>query len=156
MTKPPVTGDKAADFTLPDADGRMRSLAEFAGKPLVLYFYPKADTSGCTVEANDFNALLADFATAGAAVVGVSPDAPKALKKFADKHSLNFPLLGDESKAMLEAYGVWVQKSMYGRSYMGVERTTFLIGADGAIRQVWNKVKVTGHAAAVLKAVKAG
>lgn len=156
MTGTLASGDIAADFALPDAEGHIRTLAEFSGKTLVLYFYPKADTSGCTVEAKDFTALVGEFANVGSVIVGVSPDAPKALKKFSEKHALGITLLGDESKAMLEAYGVWVQKSMYGRSYMGVERTTFLIGADGRIKQVWRKVKIPSHAAAVLAAARAG
>jgi peroxiredoxin Q/BCP len=114
-----------------------------------------SDTSGCTAEAKDFNALLMEFAEANAAVVGVSPDPVKSHDKFRDKYELAFPLLSDEAKSMLEAYGVWVEKSMYGRKYMGVERTTFLIDAEGRIATVWRKVKTTGHAAAVLAAVKA-
>ena len=130
-------------------------MKDFAGKALVLYFYPKDDTSGCTAEAKDFAALLADFAKAGALVAGVSPDPVKKHDKFRDKYELNFPLLSDESKSMLEAYGVWVEKSMYGRKYMGVERTTFLIDGKGRIAKIWRKVKVPGHAQEVLAAVKA-
>jgi thioredoxin-dependent peroxiredoxin len=148
-------GDRAPDFRLPRDDGGTVSLADFKGKPLVLYFYPKADTSGCTREANEFNALLKDFKAAGAAVVGVSPDPVKALDKFKGKYGLAFSLAGDESHKMLEAYGVWAEKSMYGRKYMGVERSTFLIGNDGRIAKTWRKVKVEGHADEVLAALKA-
>ncbi len=155
MTAKPGVGDKAPSFNLPrDGSGKM-SLASLKGKKLVLYFYPKDDTSGCTKEAIDFTALKAQFAKAGAEVIGVSPDAVKAHDKFVAKHKLGIALLSDESKEMLEAYGVWTEKSMYGRKYMGVERTTFLIGADGKIAQVWNKVKVPGHAEEVLAAAKA-
>jgi peroxiredoxin Q/BCP len=148
-------GDKAPDFELPNDRGDMLSLKSFAGKMLVLYFYPKDDTSGCTQEAIDFNNLKHEFEHAGGLVVGVSPDTVAAHVKFKTKHKLGIGLLSDESKAMLEAYGVWTEKNMYGRKYMGVERTTFLIGGDGRIVQVWNKVKVPGHAEAVLAAVKA-
>jgi peroxiredoxin Q/BCP len=148
-------GETAPDFTLPSDDGKEIGLASFKGKKLVLYFYPKADTSGCTKEANEFNALLGNFGKAGAAVVGVSPDPVKALAKFKTKYGLAFPLVGDESHSMLEAYGVWAQKSMYGRSYMGVERSTFLIGKDGRVAKLWRKVKVDGHAQEVLEAARA-
>jgi thioredoxin-dependent peroxiredoxin len=148
-------GDPAPDFHLPDDSGQIVNLADFLGEPLVLYFYPKADTSGCTKEAAEFNALLKEFKAAGAAVVGVSPDPVKALGKFKGKYGLAFPLVGDESHKMLEAYGVWAQKAMYGRKYMGVERSTFLIGKDGRIAQSWRKVKVGGHAGEVLAAVRA-
>ena len=148
-------GDPAPDFKLPrDGKGEL-SLGEFKGRKLVLYFYPKDDTSGCTAEAIAFNGLAKDFAAAGAAVVGASPDPVKKHDKFRDKYELTFPLVADESKQMLEAYGVWVEKSMYGRKYMGVERTTFLIGPDGKIARVWRKVKVPGHAEEVLAAAKA-
>jgi thioredoxin-dependent peroxiredoxin len=150
-----AAGDKAPDFKLPDDSGASRSLKSFAGRKLVLYFYPKDDTSGCTKEAIDFNALKAAFEKAGAAIVGVSPDTVASHTKFKTKYKLDIALISDESTSMLEAYGVWVEKSMYGRKFMGVERTTFLIGADGAIKQVWNRVKVPGHAAAVLAAAQA-
>lgn len=150
-----AVGAPAPDFNLPrDGDGALK-LADFAGKKLVLYFYPKDDTSGCTQEAIDFNALLDAFAALGARVVGVSPDPVKKHDKFRDKYELAFPLLADEQKTTLEAYGVWVEKSMYGRKYMGVERSTFLIGPQGEILKIWRKVKVTGHAAEVLAAAKA-
>ena len=148
-------GDKAPDFALPDDAGARISLASFAGKKLVLYFYPKDDTSGCTKEAIDFNGLRGEFKKAGAAILGVSPDPVASHARFKAKHKLEFALASDESKGMLEAYGVWAEKSMYGRKYMGVERTTFLIGKDRQIAAVWNNVKVPGHAEAVLAAVKA-
>ena len=156
MTEQPLAaGTVAPAFTLPGDGGRTISLKDFAGKKLVLYFYPKDDTSGCTQEAKDFNALKADFAKAGADILGVSPDSAKSHDKFKAKYELDFPLASDESKAMLEAYGVWAEKSMYGKKYMGVERTTFLIDSAGKIAKVWNKVKVPGHAAEVLEAAKA-
>ena len=154
MTAKLDVGDKAPAFSLPrDGTGKV-SLASLKGKKVVLYFYPKDDTSGCTREAIDFTGLKAKFAKAGAEVIGVSPDPVKAHDKFIAKHDLGVTLLSDESKEMIEAYGVWVEKSMYGRKYMGVERTTFLIGADGKIARVWNKVKVPGHAEEVLAAAK--
>jgi peroxiredoxin Q/BCP len=155
MDTKPGPGHKAPSFELPDDAGGKVSLASFAGKKLVLYFYPKDDTSGCTKEAIDFSGLRREFEKAGAAVLGVSPDPVASHAKFKAKHKLELALASDETKAMLEAYGVWAEKSMYGRKYMGVERTTFLIGEDGKIAQVWRKVKVPGHAAAVLAAVKA-
>jgi thioredoxin-dependent peroxiredoxin len=147
-------GDKAPDFALPDDAGASVSLASFAGKKLVLYFYPKDDTSGCTKEAIDFNGLRSEFKKAGAAILGVSPDPVASHAKFKAKHKLELPLASDESKAMLEAYGVWAEKSMYGRKYMGVERTTFVVSKDRQIAAVWNNVKVPGHAEAVLAAIK--
>jgi thioredoxin-dependent peroxiredoxin len=150
-----TVGSKAPDFSLPGDGGKTIALADAAGKALVLYFYPKDDTSGCTKEAMEFNALRADFAAAGAMIIGVSPDPARSHDKFKAKYDLAFPLASDETKAMLSAYGVWVEKSMYGRKYMGVERTTVLIGPDGTIRRVWSKVKVPGHAAEVLDAAKA-
>jgi peroxiredoxin Q/BCP len=155
MRKKPGPGDKAPDFKLPDDSGAIRTLKSFSGKKLVLYFYPKDDTSGCTKEAIDFNGLKRDFEKAGAVIVGVSPDSTASHKKFKTKHKLDLDLVSDEAKSVLEAYGVWTEKSMYGRSYMGVERTTFLISPNGKIAEVWNKVKVPGHAAAVLAAAKA-
>ena len=148
-------GERAPDFTLPGSGGRTLALAEQAGLKIVLYFYPKDDTSGCTLEAQAFNALLADFTAADTVVIGVSPDPVKSHDKFAAKHDLAFPLVSDESKAMLEAYGVWVEKSMYGRKYMGVERTTMLLDGEGRIARIWPKVKVPGHAEAVLEAARA-
>lgn len=147
-------GDAAPPFDLPGAGGERVALSAFAGKKLILYFYPKDDTSGCTKEAIEFNGLRADFTKAKTALVGVSPDSPAKHDKFRAKYELTFPLASDETKEMLSAYGVWVEKSMYGRKYMGVERSTFLIGADGKIEKVWRKVKVPGHAAEVLAAAK--
>lgn len=154
MSRKPGPGDKAPDFKLADDSGHERSLKSFAGRKLVLYFYPKDDTSGCTKEAMDFNSLKDAFAKAGAVIIGVSPDSCASHLKFKTKHELDLDLLSDESKSVLEAYGVWAERSMYGRKFMGVERTTFLIGPDGKIATVWNKVKVPGHAAAVLAAAK--
>jgi peroxiredoxin Q/BCP len=147
-------GDKAPAFELPRDGNGVISLKSLKGRKLVLYFYPKDDTSGCTREAIDFNALKKDFAKAGADIVGVSPDPVKSHDKFKAKHGLDIALIADEDKSMLEAYGVWVEKSMYGRKYMGVERTTFLIDDAGKVARVWNKVKVPGHAEEVLEAVK--
>jgi peroxiredoxin Q/BCP len=150
-----TVGSKAPNFSLPATDGREISLESLKGRKVVLYFYPKDDTSGCTLEAQNFQALKADFAAAGTEIVGVSPDSLKSHDKFRAKYDLRFPLASDEEKSMLEAYGVWVEKSMYGRTYMGVERTTVLIDRDGTIARVWNKVKVPGHAEEVLAAAKA-
>ncbi|MDQ0455940.1 thioredoxin-dependent thiol peroxidase [Rhizobium paknamense] len=147
-------GDTAPDFTLPRDGGKTISLSDFKGKPVVLYFYPKDDTSGCTTEATSFTGLAADFAKASAAVIGVSPDSVKSHDKFVAKHGLSIILGSDEEKKTLEAYGVWKEKSMYGKTYMGVERTTYLIDANGKIAAIWPKVKVPGHAEAVLKAVQ--
>ena len=152
---PALINAPAPDFTLKRDGGGSVSLSDFLGKALVLYFYPKDDTSGCTKEALEFNALRADFAKAGAAILGVSPDSVASHDKFVKKYELAFPLASDEEKAMLEAYGVWVEKSMYGRKYMGIERTTVLIDKAGAVRTIWSKVKVPGHAEEVLKAVRA-
>jgi peroxiredoxin Q/BCP len=146
-------GDKAPDFELLAADGKPVQLADFARRKLVLYFYPKDDTSGCTKQAIDFNALRAEFAKAGTDVLGLSPDSVASHLKFRKKYDLALPLASDEAKDTLNAYGVWTQKSMYGRKYMGVERTTFLI-KDGRIARIWRKVSVPGHAAEVLEAAK--
>jgi thioredoxin-dependent peroxiredoxin len=148
-------GDMSPAFELPTDGGRGVSLAALKGKKVVLYFYPKDDTSGCTAEAIAFNGFRAGFEKAGAVLIGVSPDSPASHAKFKKKHGLAFTLAADEAKTMLQAYGVWVEKSMYGRKYMGVERTTLLIGADGRIAKVWRKVKVPGHAEEVLAAAKA-
>ncbi len=148
-------GDMAPDFDLPGDGGVRLSLHALKGKKVVLYFYPKDDTSGCTAEAIAFNGLRDKFKAAGAVLVGVSPDSAASHDKFKKKHDLKFALASDESKAMLESYGVWKEKSMYGRKYMGVERSTFLIGADGRIARVWRKVKVPGHAEEALAAAKA-
>lgn len=149
-----AVGAKAPDFSLPATDGKIFSLADFKGKKVVIYFYPKDDTSGCTLEAHDFQKLLNDFSSAETSVLGVSPDSLKSHDKFCGKHGLTFPLLSDEEKVMLSAYGVWVEKSMYGRKYMGVERTTVLVDEQGTIARIWNKVKVPGHAEEVLAAAK--
>ncbi|ACK50567.1 alkyl hydroperoxide reductase/ Thiol specific antioxidant/ Mal allergen [Methylocella silvestris BL2] len=148
-------GMAAPEFKLPGDRGEPISLQSFKGRKLVLYFYPKDDTSGCTKEAIDFNQLKPEFEKAGAAILGVSPDTVASHVKFKTKHQLGLDLASDESKAMLGAYGVWVEKSMYGRKYMGVERTTLLIDRQGVIAQIWSKVKVPGHAEAVLAAAKA-
>ena len=147
-------GDPAPDFDLPSDGGGHVRLADFKGKKLVLYFYPKDDTTGCTSEAQAFAAAAGDFKRAGAAVVGVSKDSVKSHDKFKAKYDLNFPLGADTDGGVVEAYGVWVEKSMYGRKYMGIERATYLIDAASRIAKVWRKVKVTGHAADVLKAVR--
>jgi thioredoxin-dependent peroxiredoxin len=146
-------GDTAPDFVLPGVDGRPVRLKDFAGRKLVLYFYPKDDTSGCTKQAIDFNALRAEFAKVDTDILGVSPDSEASHAKFRKKYDLALPLASDESKNTLSAYGVWTQKSMYGRKYMGVERTTFLI-QDGRIARTWRKVSVPGHAEEVLAAAK--
>ena len=150
-----AVGRKAPDFTLPRDGGGQVSLADFKGKKLVLYFYPKADTEGCTIEAKDFSRLAPAFARAKTAILGVSADPVKKLDRFRTKHELTVALGSDETHAVLNAYGVWAEKSMYGRTYMGILRNTYLIGPDGKIAQVWEKVKVAGHADAVLAAAKA-
>ncbi|HRY02515.1 MAG TPA: peroxiredoxin [Beijerinckiaceae bacterium] len=154
MAEMPGIGAKAPEFNLERDGGGNAKLADFKGRKLVLYFYPKDDTSGCTTEAKDFSALAKDFEKAGAVVVGVSPDPAKKHDRFKAKHDLAITLLSDESTAILEAWGVWKEKSMYGRRYMGVERTTFLIDGKGIVRQIWPKVKVAGHAQAVLEAAR--
>jgi peroxiredoxin Q/BCP len=150
-----VEGAPAPAFRLPADGGITLSLSDYKNKKLVLFFYPKADTPGCTTEAKDFSRLNADFATAGVAVVGVSADPVKKQNAFKAKHKLTTPLASDETHAMLEAYGVWAEKSMYGKTYMGINRTTFLIDAGGRIARIWPKVKVSGHAEEVLAAAKA-
>jgi peroxiredoxin Q/BCP len=148
-------GDQAPDFTLPDQEGNPVTLSNLRGQTVVLYFYPKADTPGCTKQACGVRDHSADYAKAGAVVLGVSPDPPKRIAKFDEKYSLGFPLLGDEDHGVAEAYGVWVEKSMYGRKYMGMERTTFVIGPDGVIKEVFRKVKPAEHDALVLGALGA-
>jgi thioredoxin-dependent peroxiredoxin len=155
MPKEPAVGSKAPAFKLTRDGGGSVSLADFKGRKLVIYFYPKADTPGCTREAIDFSKLRADFQNAGTAILGVSADTVAAQDKFRQKHDLRIPLLSDETHEMLEAYGVWGKKSMYGRIFMGIARATFLIGPDGRIARIWPKVKVDGHAAEVLAATKA-
>ena len=151
----PAPGTKAPAFSLPRDGGGTVSLADFAGRKLVLYFYPRADTSGCTKEAIDFSRLRGDFGRADTEIVGVSADPVPALAKFKAKHKLAIALASDEKHRMLEAYGVWQEKSMYGRKFLGIVRTTFLIGPDGRIAKVWPKVSVDGHAAEALAAAKA-
>ncbi len=147
-------GTRAPAFSLPATDGREISLEALKGRKVVLYFYPKDHTSGCTLEAQAFQALRGNFAAADTEIIGVSPDSLKSHEKFRSKYGLDFALASDEAKTMLEAYGVWTQKSMFGHKYMGVERTTVLIDRDGTVARVWNKVKVPGHADEVLKAAK--
>ncbi len=151
----PAQGDIAPDFELPRDGGGTLRLSDLRGSAVVLYFYPKDDTQGCTTEAIDFSGLLPEFRKAGAVVIGVSPDSVSRHDKFKSKHDLSVDLVSDEEKTALEAYGVWTEKSMYGRKFMGVERSTFLIGADGRIEEIWRKVKVRGHAEAVLDRVRA-
>jgi peroxiredoxin Q/BCP len=148
------TGDQFPDFTLPrDGEGSM-SLEDFKGQKLVLFLYPKDDTPGCTLESIEFTARADNFTAAGAIVVGLSKDSAASHDKFIKKHDLGMPLLSDETGGLLETLGCWVEKNMYGRTYMGIERTTFLIDEAGIIRQIWNKVKVKGHVETVLEAVK--
>lgn len=147
-------GTKAPPFTLPDQNGKKVSLSDYKGKNVVLYFYPKDDTSGCTKEACQFRDAFPKFAGADAVIIGVSPDSVQSHKKFEQKYNLPFTLLSDEKKTVLEKYGVWKEKSMYGKKYMGVERTTFIIDADGKIKSIFNKVKVPDHDKQVLEALK--
>ncbi|HET9716695.1 MAG TPA: peroxiredoxin [Pseudolabrys sp.] len=154
MKHEPIAGAKAPTFTLPKEGGGTISLRDFRGTKLVLYFYPKADTPGCTKEAIDFSRLRAEFAKAKTQVLGISADPITAQEKFKSKYRLAIPLASDESKKILAAYGAWGEKSMYGRRYMGVIRKTFLIGPDGTILRVWPKVRVPGHAEEVLSAAR--
>ncbi|MEM9853843.1 MAG: thioredoxin-dependent thiol peroxidase [Pseudomonadota bacterium] len=147
-------GDAAPDFTLPRDGGGDVTLSSLAPKAVVLYFYPKDDTPGCTKEAIAFTEAVDDFEAAGAVIVGVSKDPVKKHDKFIAKHDLKIALVSDEESDVCEQYGVWVEKSMYGKTYMGIERATYLIGGDGKVAQIWRKVKVPGHADAVLAAVK--
>jgi peroxiredoxin Q/BCP len=155
MGTEPEVGGKAPAFALPRDGGGSVSLKDYKGRKLVIYFYPRADTPGCTRESIDFSRLKADFNKAKTDVLGVSADPVKAQDAFKKKHDLTVGLLSDETHAMLEAYGVWGKKSMYGKSFMGIVRMTFLVGADGRIAHIWPKVKVDGHAAEVLEAAKA-
>ena len=148
-------GDKAPDFELPTDTGAPIKLSKLKGRPVVLYFYPKDDTPGCTSESKDFSCLVDAFKAAGAEVIGISPDAVASKAKFRQKHGLTVHLAADTEKTVVTAYGVWTEKSMYGKTYMGVERSTFLIDKAGKIAKAWRKVKVPGHAEAVLDAVKA-
>ena len=148
-------GDKAPDIELPTESGETFKLSALKGKPVVVYFYPKDDTSGCTIEAKDFSRLAPDFRKAGVEVIGVSPDGVESHQKFRKKYDLTIRLGADPDKAVATAYGVWVEKSIYGRKYMGVERSTFLIDGKGRIAKSWPKVKVPGHADEVLAAARA-
>ncbi len=148
-------GDKAPDFSMPASGGRTASLEGMKGRPFVLYFYPKADTPGCTKEACAFQEALPQLGKIGIEVIGVSPDKIKPIEKFAEKYKLSFPLASDEAHAVAEKYGTWVEKSMYGRKYMGMERSTFLIDRQGRIAKAWRKVSVTGHAAEVMQTAAA-
>ncbi|MBP1882053.1 peroxiredoxin [Sinorhizobium mexicanum] len=147
-------GDVAPDFELPRDGGGSISLSALRGKPVVLFFYPKDDTKACTEEAISFSSLANDFAAAGVVLIGLSPDSVKRHDRFAKKHNLTVMLAADEEKNVVNAYGVWAEKTLYGRKYMGVERTTFLINPDGTINRVWKKVRVAGHASEVLAAAK--
>ena len=154
MTTPLQTGDRAPDFSLPTGAGEAIALRDLEGRKVVLYFYPKDDTEACTAEAIAFDRLRGQFADAGAAVIGVSPDTLASHGKFKRKHALALTLAADETRAAIEAYGVWREKSLYGRKYMGVERTTVLIDGQGRIARVWRKVRVAGHAEQVLEAAR--
>jgi peroxiredoxin Q/BCP len=148
-------GDMAPDFQMPATSGRTISLDSYKDKPFILYFYPKADTPGCTKEACAFQEVLPKLETVGLDVIGVSPDKIKPIEKFATKYGLTFPLASDEGHVVADRYGTWVEKSMYGRKYMGMERSTFLIGTDGKVLKAWRKVSVTGHVDDVMTAAKA-
>lgn len=150
-----TVGAPAPDFSMPATGGRVISLAELKGKPFVLYFYPRADTPGCTKEACAFQSGLPDFSALQVTIIGVSKDSMKALEKFAEKYTLEFPLASDPEAAVINAYGAWQEKSMYGKKYMGIERSTVLVDARGNVARHWPKVKIEGHAQDVLKAVKA-
>ena len=147
-------GDTAPDFSLPDQDGREVKLSDFRGEPVVVYFYPKADTPGCTTQACGVRDHKGDYDSAGAVVLGISPDPPKKLRRFADNQELNFELLSDEDHAVADAYGVWVEKSMYGKTYFGNERTTFVLDPEGRVSEVLRKVKPAEHDELVLKALQ--
>ena len=148
----PTPGEMAPEFDLPDGSGKRVRLADLKGKRVILYFYPKDMTPGCTQEACDFRDLYSEIQATGVALLGVSPDSSKRHTSFAAKYALPFPLLGDEDAAVATAYGVWKEKSLYGRKYMGIDRATFLIDGDGTIHGIWRKVKVPGHAQQVLEA----
>ena len=154
MAKELVEGDLAPDFQLSTDGGGQAHLRSLKGKPVVIYFYPKDDTSGCTAEAIAFNGLRAKFAAAGATVFGVSPDTAVSHEKFKAKHDLKITLAADPERSAIDAYGVWKEKSMYGKKYMGIERTTFLVGADGKIAKIFPKVKPEGHAEEVLALIQ--
>lgn len=154
MAKELKIGDNAPDFSLPANGDKTVNLADFAGRQLVIYFYPKDNTPGCTTEAIDFTAALKDFDKANTDIVGVSADSVKKHENFIAKHNLGITLLADEEQKMLNDYGVWVEKNMYGRKFMGIERATYLIDSEGKIAQIWRKVKVKGHVDAVLEAAR--
>ncbi len=147
-------GDTLPDFDLETGGGGRLGASGLRGRRAVLYFYPKDDTSGCTLEAREFTALLGEFAERGVSVYGVSPDPPRSHDRFAAKCEIGFPLVSDPDRLLCEAMGVWVEKSMYGRRYMGVERSTFVIGSDGRVEREWRRVKVPGHAAEVLASLE--
>ena len=149
-------GDVAPAFTLPDQDGKEVSLADFAGRSLVVYFYPADDTPGCTKEACQFNDNLSAFSRAGVAVLGISPDGAAKHRKFREKYGLTFPLLSDPAHEVMAAYGAWGEKTMYGKKTVGTIRSTFLVGPDGAVRRAWYNVRADGHAAKVLEELAAG
>jgi thioredoxin-dependent peroxiredoxin len=146
-------GDEAPDFELPDQDGRAVKLSDFRGQPVVVYFYPKADTPGCTTQACGVRDHHADYQKVGSVVLGISPDPVSKVKRFHDKYDLDFPLLADEGHAVADAYGVWAEKSMYGKTYLGNERTTFIVGPDGKVANVLRKVKPAEHDERVLAAL---
>lgn len=146
-------GDKAPDFGLPDSEGNKTRLSDFSGQYVVLYFYPKDDTPGCTTEACEFSSDSRKFKTKGVKIIGISADPPQSHQKFIDKYKLRFTLLSDPNHNVCEKYGVWVEKSMYGKKYMGIARTTFIIGKDGVIRHIYEKVKPEGHSGEVLKEI---
>ncbi len=154
MTNKLSAGDKAPAFDMPTNDNKNVSLSELAGKNIVLYFYPKDDTPGCTIEAKDFRDNIKAFDKLNTVIIGVSKDSVKSHDKFSEKYCLPFPLASAENTSVCEDYGVWKEKMNYGKTYMGIERTTFLIDKKGIIRQIWHKVKVDGHVSAVLEAVK--
>lgn len=147
-------GDEPADFTLPDADGQPVRWSDFRGRPVVVFFYPKASTPGCTKEACAFRDLRQEFEALGVAVLGVSADSPRRQANFRDKHELGIPLLSDEERTILEPWGVWAEKRNYGRTYMGIVRSTFLFDAEGVVRRAWSNVRVAGHADEVLAAAR--
>lgn len=156
MTAPNLLapGSPAPPFALPDASGTARKLHDFKGHPLVLFFYPRADTPGCTLEAQDFTARLAEFSKHGCAVVGISADPPAKLARFADKRAIGVTLLSDESHETLNAYGVWGEKSLYGKRFEGILRSSYLVGKDGRVIEAWRVAKVAGHAETVLNSVR--
>jgi peroxiredoxin Q/BCP len=149
-----AVGDTLPDFSLPTDDGGTITASELRGRPAVLYFYPKDDTPGCTRQAQDFRDALSDYEAAGVRLVGISTDSVASHDKFKSKHALNFTLASDADRRLAEALGVWVEKRMYGKTYMGMERATFFVDAEGVVRQIWRKVKVAGHAAEVLAAAR--